>query len=145
MSDMPKNSLRSIQHFAEAASSVLTQVAAPHYRPSPLAGHAHRGRDPDPHCHQRSARRRLRNRALGADDRAIRRSAHRRNAGAVSRNQRRPARGRRRTLQQICGNAADRLRRAFGPLELKSQLAERAPDNGGHAMSFSSRSRARMR
>jgi len=30
-------------------------------------------------------------------------------------------------IQQICGNAADRLRRAFGPLELKPQLAERDP------------------
>jgi flagellar motor switch protein FliN len=27
-------------------------------------------------------------------------------------------------IQQICGNAADRLRRAFGPLELKPRLAE---------------------
>jgi flagellar motor switch protein FliN/FliY len=30
-------------------------------------------------------------------------------------------------IQQICGNAADRLRRAFGPLELKPHLAERDP------------------
>jgi len=30
-------------------------------------------------------------------------------------------------IQQICGNAADRLRRAFGPLELKTHLAERDP------------------
>jgi flagellar motor switch protein FliN/FliY len=30
-------------------------------------------------------------------------------------------------LQQICGNAADRLRAAFGPLELKPQLAGRDP------------------
>jgi flagellar motor switch protein FliN len=30
-------------------------------------------------------------------------------------------------IQQICGNAADRLRRAFGPLELKPRLAERDP------------------
>lgn len=33
-------------------------------------------------------------------------------------------------IQQICGNAADRLRRAFGPLELKPQLAERDPESG---------------
>lgn len=30
-------------------------------------------------------------------------------------------------VQQICGNAADRLRAAFGPLELKPHLAEREP------------------
>ncbi|MGA3125284.1 MAG: flagellar motor switch protein FliN [Candidatus Korobacteraceae bacterium] len=33
-------------------------------------------------------------------------------------------------IQQICGNAADRLRRAFGPLELKPHLAERDPGTG---------------
>ncbi len=33
-------------------------------------------------------------------------------------------------IQQICGNAADRLRRAFGPLELKPHLAEPDPDSG---------------
>jgi flagellar motor switch protein FliN/FliY len=33
-------------------------------------------------------------------------------------------------IQQICGNAADRLRRAFGPLELKPQLAARDPESG---------------
>jgi flagellar motor switch protein FliN/FliY len=33
-------------------------------------------------------------------------------------------------VQQICGNAADRLRRAFGPLELKPRLAEADPDSG---------------
>ncbi|HVJ05306.1 MAG TPA: flagellar motor switch protein FliN [Candidatus Saccharimonadales bacterium] len=33
-------------------------------------------------------------------------------------------------IQQICGNAADRLRRKFGPLELKSQIAERAVEAG---------------
>ncbi len=33
-------------------------------------------------------------------------------------------------LQQICGNAADRLRRNFGPLELKPQIAERALETG---------------
>jgi len=33
-------------------------------------------------------------------------------------------------IQQICGNAADRLRRAFGPLELKPHLAERDPETG---------------
>jgi flagellar motor switch protein FliN/FliY len=33
-------------------------------------------------------------------------------------------------IQQICGNAADRLRRAFGPLELKPHLAEREPGSG---------------
>jgi flagellar motor switch protein FliN/FliY len=33
-------------------------------------------------------------------------------------------------IQQICGNAADRLRRAFGPLELKPHLAERDAESG---------------
>jgi flagellar motor switch protein FliN/FliY len=33
-------------------------------------------------------------------------------------------------IQQICGNAADRLRRTFGPLELKPHLAERDPESG---------------
>jgi len=33
-------------------------------------------------------------------------------------------------IQQVCGNAADRLRRAFGPLELKPCLAERDPETG---------------
>lgn len=33
-------------------------------------------------------------------------------------------------IQQICGNAADRLRGEFGPLELKPQLAERDPGSG---------------
>jgi flagellar motor switch protein FliN/FliY len=33
-------------------------------------------------------------------------------------------------IQQICGNAADRLRGAFGPLELKPRLAERDPASG---------------
>jgi flagellar motor switch protein FliN len=33
-------------------------------------------------------------------------------------------------IQQICGNAADRLRRAFGPLELKPHLAEADPGSG---------------
>ena len=33
-------------------------------------------------------------------------------------------------VQQICGNAADRLRRAFGPLELKPRVAERDPVSG---------------
>jgi flagellar motor switch protein FliN len=33
-------------------------------------------------------------------------------------------------IQQICGNAADRLRAAFGPLEVKSQLAERDAESG---------------
>jgi len=33
-------------------------------------------------------------------------------------------------FQQICGNAADHLRRAFGPLELKPHLAERDPGSG---------------
>jgi flagellar motor switch protein FliN/FliY len=33
-------------------------------------------------------------------------------------------------IQQICGNAADRLRRAFGPLELKPRVADRDPVSG---------------
>jgi flagellar motor switch protein FliN/FliY len=33
-------------------------------------------------------------------------------------------------IQQICGNAADRLRGAFGPLELKPRVAERDPLSG---------------
>ncbi len=33
-------------------------------------------------------------------------------------------------IQQICGNAADRLRGAFGPLELKPRLAERDSASG---------------
>jgi flagellar motor switch protein FliN/FliY len=33
-------------------------------------------------------------------------------------------------VQQICGNAADRLRGVFGPLELKSRLGERDPASG---------------
>jgi flagellar motor switch protein FliN len=33
-------------------------------------------------------------------------------------------------MQQICGNAADRLRRAFGPLELKPQPSERDSESG---------------
>ncbi len=36
-------------------------------------------------------------------------------------------------IQQICGNAADRLRRAFGPLELKPQLVERDPQTDPQA------------
>jgi flagellar motor switch protein FliN/FliY len=37
-------------------------------------------------------------------------------------------------IQQICGNAADRLRRAFGPLELKPHLADPDPDSGAHQL-----------
>ena len=33
-------------------------------------------------------------------------------------------------MQQISGNAADRLRRTFGPLELKAQVAARVPESG---------------
>ena len=37
-------------------------------------------------------------------------------------------------IQQICGNAADRLRRAFGPLELKPHLAEADPGSGARQL-----------
>jgi flagellar motor switch protein FliN/FliY len=37
-------------------------------------------------------------------------------------------------IQQICGNAADRLRRAFGPLELKPRLAERDAESGARQL-----------
>jgi flagellar motor switch protein FliN/FliY len=33
-------------------------------------------------------------------------------------------------IQQICGNAADRLRQAFGPLELRPHLAQCDPETG---------------
>src|SRR5208337_3397792 len=34
-------------------------------------------------------------------------------------------------IQQICGNAADRLRRAFGPLDLKTRLADERESGSG--------------
>jgi flagellar motor switch protein FliN/FliY len=37
-------------------------------------------------------------------------------------------------IQQICGNAADRLRREFGPLELKPQFAERDSGSGARQL-----------
>lgn len=37
-------------------------------------------------------------------------------------------------IQQICGNAADRLRRTFGPLELKPHLAEADPNSGARQL-----------
>ena len=37
-------------------------------------------------------------------------------------------------FQQICGNAADHLRRTFGPLELKPHLAERDPETGARQL-----------
>ncbi len=37
-------------------------------------------------------------------------------------------------IQQICGNAADRLRRAFGPLELRPHLADPDPDSGARQL-----------
>jgi flagellar motor switch protein FliN/FliY len=37
-------------------------------------------------------------------------------------------------IQQICGNAADRLRRTYGTLELKPHLAERDPETGARQL-----------
>jgi flagellar motor switch protein FliN len=37
-------------------------------------------------------------------------------------------------MQQICGNAADRLRQVFGALELKAQPAERDPESGARQL-----------
>jgi flagellar motor switch protein FliN/FliY len=45
-------------------------------------------------------------------------------------------------LQQICGNAADRLRAAFGPLELKPRIAER--DSSGQHPETGTRQLIRM-
>jgi flagellar motor switch protein FliN/FliY len=37
-------------------------------------------------------------------------------------------------IQQICGNTADRLRQAFGPLELKPHLAQCDPETGARQL-----------
>ncbi len=120
-----------VQHFAEAASSVLSQIAGTALQAQPilldtpteaatltrivlsgaLEGVCEIALSAPMTAHFASL---LTNETL---DPAAEISAELREAAAE-------------LIQQICGNAADRLRRAFGPLELKSQLAERDPESG---------------
>jgi len=127
-----------VQHFAEAASSVLSQIAGAALQAEPaalaLASEA---------SASEAAATRLRIEITGALQGVCEvaltaaMTAHFAalltgetpdlSAAEISSDTREAAAE---LIQQICGNAADRLRRAFGPLELKPRLAEADPDSG---------------
>jgi flagellar motor switch protein FliN len=94
-----------VQHFAEAASTVLSQIAGTALQAEPVAPVGSNG----------EAAALLTGEAPDLSAAEI--SGDTREAAAE-------------LIQQICGNAADRLRRAYGPLELKPHLAEADPDSG---------------
>jgi flagellar motor switch protein FliN/FliY len=122
-----------VQHFAEAASTVLSQIAGTALQAEPVAPTGSNG----------EAATLLRIEISGALQGVCEvaltaaMSAHFAalltgeapdlSAAEISGDTREAAAE---LIQQICGNAADRLRRAYGPLELKPHLAEADPDSG---------------
>ncbi len=128
-----------LQHFAEAASAVLSQIAGAALQATPVTHNAPDSAT-DSTCEAATLLRIEITGALqGVCEIALTAamSAHFAalltgetpdlSATEISNDTREAAAE---LIQQICGNAADRLRRAFGPLELKPHLAERDPDSG---------------
>ncbi len=128
-----------LQHFAEAAASVLSQIAGTALQAAPVAPAEAAAPEPAAYQSVTLLRIEITGALQGLCEIALTApmSAHFAalltgevadlSATEISSDTREAAAE---LIQQICGNAGDRLRHAFGPLELKPHLAERDPDSG---------------